>query len=156
MSIIISMLAALLMASVPFSVKAQEVDSYDNYKVACESGAECNDFNVNYDEAQSNDDIAQIRRTRTRRTRTRGSNNKKIYAGGTLGVFFPSEIDDLQIGIISGGTTDLQTVDPGAGFVEVSMVDISSANLLVLTLKFCIWWRCRSLRFFLYLLWVVC
>ena len=115
MNIKISMLAALVVASIPFSVKAQDINGYDNYRVSCEAAAECNNFDVNYEEAQGNDKIAQTRRTRTRRTRS-SANDKKIYVGGTLGIFFPSEIDDFNIGVVSGTTTDLQTVDPGTGF----------------------------------------
>ena len=101
---------AVLLALAPVAVRAQDVDSYENYQVGCNSGAECNDFEVNYQ-----DELAQ--RTRQRRTRrTRRTDDKKIYAGATLGIFFPSEIDDFDIGITSGQTTDLETVDPGTGF----------------------------------------
>lgn len=116
MNIKIGMLAALVLAALPFSVKAQEVNSYDNYRVACESGAECNDFNVDYEQADGSSEISQTRRTRrTRRTRS-SSDFKKIYVGGTLGLFFPSEIEDFRINVTSGDTNDLQSVDPGTGF----------------------------------------
>ena len=108
-----AVLSALLVA-IPVGVRAQDVDTYENYQVACDSGAECNSFDVDYQESDA-DKISQTRRTRTRRTRS-SSIDKKIYAGGTLGIFFPSEIDDFQIGIQSGAVTDLQNVDPGTGF----------------------------------------
>ena len=103
---------AILLALAPIAVRAQDADSnYENYQVGCNSGAECNDFEVNYQQ----DELAQ--RTRERRTRrTRSADDKKIYAGGTIGIFFPSEIDDFDIGIVSGDVTDLETVDPGTGF----------------------------------------
>lgn len=111
MNIKIAILSALLV-TLPVSVRAQDVENYENYKVACDSGAECNSFEVNYQE----DEVAQYpRRTRTRRTRSRGV-DKKIYAGATLGIFFPSQIDDFDINVSSGTVNDLQTVDPGTGF----------------------------------------
>ena len=104
---------AVLLALTPVAVRAQDVDSsYENYQVGCNSGAECNDFEVNYQE----DELAQRTRERRRTRRTRRTDDKKIYAGATVGIFFPSEIDDFDIGITSGQTTDLQTVDPGTGF----------------------------------------
>ena len=101
----------ILLALAPVAVRAQDADSsYENYQVGC-NATECNDFEVNYQE----DEVAQ--RTRNRRTRrTRRTDDKKIYVGGTLGIFFPSEVDDFEIGIVSGETTDLETVDPGTGF----------------------------------------
>ena len=103
---------AILIALAPVAVRAQDADSsYENYQLGCNSGVECNDFEVNYQQ----DELAQ--RTRNRRIRrTRRVDDKKIYAGGTLGIFFPSEVEDFEIGIVSGQTTDLQTVDPGTGF----------------------------------------
>ena len=109
MNIKTTMLAVLL-ALTPVAVRAQDVNSYENYQVGCNSGAECNNFEVNYQ-----DEVAQ--RTRDRRTRrTRTTDDKKIYVGGTLGIFFPSEIEDFNIGIEAGTVSDLQTVDPGTGF----------------------------------------
>ena len=87
-------LSALLIA-IPVGVRAQDVDTYENYQVACDAGAECDSFNVNYIESDS-DKVAQTRRTRTRRTRSSGVDNK-YYAGGNLGVFFPF-IDDTDVG----------------------------------------------------------
>ena len=109
-----AILAGVLVAGLPVAVQAQEVENYDQYQVSCESGVDCNNFEVDYQQSETNDDISQ-RRTRTRRTRS-SSSDKKIYAGGTLGIFFPSEIDDFEVGIISGNISDLQTVDPGTGF----------------------------------------
>lgn len=106
-------LSALLIA-IPVGVRAQDVDTYENYQVGCDSSAECNGFDVNYTESDS-DKVAQTRRTRTRRSRGSGVDNK-YYAGGTLGIFFPSEIDDFDINVSSGIVNDLQTVDPGTGF----------------------------------------
>ena len=86
---------AVLLALAPVAVRAQDIDSYDNYRVGC-SAAVCNDFEVNYRE----DEVAQ--RTRNRRTRrTRRTDDSKYYAGGNLGIFLPG--DDLDVGFGLGG-----------------------------------------------------
>ena len=109
-----TVILSALLVSVPVTVRAQDVDNYENYKVACDSGAECNSFEVNY---QDEDKVAQSRRTRTRIRRTRStSDDTKYYAGATIGVFLPSDIDDFDINVASGNTSILQTVDPGTGF----------------------------------------
>ena len=113
MKIKAAILASALVAGLPVAVKAQDVENYDNYRVSCETGVECKDFDVNY--AQDDRVTQTPRRTRTRRTRS-SSNDKKIYAGATLGIFLPSEIEDFDINISSGDTNDLETVDPGTGF----------------------------------------
>ncbi|MEL6502524.1 MAG: porin family protein [Cyanobacteria bacterium J06623_1] len=82
----ISLLAALVATAFPFAAQAQETNSYESLNVSCNSGAECSDFGVNFQ--QEGEEVAQVRRTRTRRTRRSGSDSK-IYAGGNLGVFFP-------------------------------------------------------------------
>ena len=115
MKIKTAILAAILFAGFPVAAKAQNAESYDNYQVSCQTGAECNDFDVIYQQPEGNEEVAQTpRRTRTRRTRR--SDDKKIYAGATLGIFLPSEIEDYRLQIISGTVTDLQSVDPGTGF----------------------------------------
>lgn len=96
----IGMLAALAALAFPFAAQAQNTNSYESLNVSCESGAECSDFGVNFQEEGNK--VAQTRRTRTRRTRS-SSSDSKAFAGATLGVFFPSEIDD-------------SIIDPGTGF----------------------------------------
>ncbi len=94
MNIKTSILAALVIAVAPAAVQAQETNGYENYKVACESGANCSDFNVDYQQPDSNK-IAQYgseygRTRRTRRTRsTLDSELKKTYVRGNIGVFLP-------------------------------------------------------------------
>lgn len=95
MNVKIAILSVLLVA-IPVGVRAQDVDDYQNYRVSCSSGAECNDFNVNY---QEEDEIAQTRRTRTRRTRS--SSDSKYYLGGNIAPFIPFD-DDLDIGFGGG------------------------------------------------------
>lgn len=115
MNIKTAVLAIILATGLPVAVQAQDVNDYENYRVACDSGAECNDFQVNYEQSDG-DKVAQTRRTRPRRTRS-SSLDSKYYVGGTLGAFFPSEIDDFQVGVVGpGNVTNLETVDPGAGF----------------------------------------
>ena len=84
-----SILAAILVSALPLGAKAQEVNSYENYKVGCESGAECNDYNVDYEITETNSDVAQTRRTR--RTRNTTSRENKFYAGGNIGFYIPGD-----------------------------------------------------------------
>ena len=101
----ISLLATLLVAAFPFAAKAQDTNSYESLKVSCESGAECSDFGVNFQE--EGDKVAQTRRTRTRRTRSGGSVDNKYYVGGNVGLFLPffdaSDIVDYDPGFTFGG-----------------------------------------------------
>jgi len=98
------MLAAVLVACLPFGVKAQNVRDFETYEPNCESIAECGDLNVNSQEAEVNGDIAQTRRTRRTRSRTR-TNDSKFYVGGNIGPFIPfdSEADIGFGGGILGG-----------------------------------------------------
>ena len=133
---------ALLLLSIPAVARAENVEDSQNLQVGCNSGAECNNFDVIYQQNE-NDEIAQ--RTRTRRTRRRGS-DQKIYAGGTLGVFFPSDIDDTIIepdtgfgGSIYGGYkfTDLISADAevvlafgGNDFEDITGADLDGSYTL--------------------------
>ena len=108
MKLKISILAALAAIAFPVAAQAQDTNGYDSLNVSCESGAECSDFGVNFQE--QGDTVAQTRRTRTRRTRS--SNDSKIYVGGTLGLFLPGEIDDYEVEV----EDTFQQVDPGTGF----------------------------------------
>ena len=97
-----AILAAVLLAGMPFAVNAQEVENYDDYKVGCESSADCNDFNVDYEQTETNDELSQ--RTRTRRTRSRRSSFKKIYVTPTLGISILGDGADVGFGgSVSGG-----------------------------------------------------
>lgn len=90
-----AVLAGVLIAGFPIAVGAQEIENYEQYQVGCEAGADCNDFEVNYEQQPtSSEELSQ--RTRTRRTRSRGVDSK-YYAGGNIGAFFPG--DDLDVGI---------------------------------------------------------
>ena len=106
-----TILAGLLVAAFPVAAQAQSIESYEEYQVSCETGANCDNFDVNY-EQQPEDNDAISQRTRTRRTRPRSS-DKKIYLGGTLGVFFAGEFDDLLVVAEDG---NIESVDPGTGF----------------------------------------
>lgn len=99
MKLKISMLAALLLAVFPFTAQAQETNSYESLNVSCESGAECNDFGVNFS-AEGNE-VAQTRRRRTRRTRG-GGLDTRYYTGGNIGLFIPF-VDDNDVGFTFGG-----------------------------------------------------
>ena len=94
MNIKTTLLAALLVLT-PVAVRAQDVDSYDSYRIGCNSGAECNDFEVNYQE----DEVAQ--RTRNRRTRRTRRSDTKYYVGGNIAPFIPFD-GDLDVGFGGG------------------------------------------------------
>lgn len=93
-------LAVILAIGLPVAAQAQDTEGYESLKVSCQSGVECNDFNVNFQE--QGEQIAQTRRTRTRRTRDSSSLDSKYYAGGNLGLFLPF-IEDADVGIDFGG-----------------------------------------------------
>jgi hypothetical protein len=95
-------LAIILATGLPLAAQAQDTKDYESLKVSCQSGVECNNFNVNFPE--QGDQIAQTRRTRTRRTRTSSSSSldSKYYAGGNVGLFVPF-IEDADVGIDFGG-----------------------------------------------------
>lgn len=97
MNIKIGMLVALFVAALPMGVKAQDAKGYNDYRVGCESGADCSDYNVDYEGTEENTDLAQIRRTR----RTRSTSDSKYYAGGNLGVVFLD--GDADVGFSLGG-----------------------------------------------------
>lgn len=116
MNIKTTVLAIILATGFPLAAQAQETNGHESLKVSCQSGGECNNFDVNFQ--GQGDEIAQTgrtRRTRTRRTRS-SSVDSKYYVGGTLGLFFPSEIDDFNVRVTANGNTTLQQVDPGTGF----------------------------------------
>ena len=110
--------AALLSLGLPFAAKA-ETGEDQKYQVSC--GAECSQFNVAQTnsfpvEINTNDaDLAQSQRRRRRVRRTRRTRTRKIYLGGTLGVFFPSELEEFD-GDVVDGLDDSESIDPGTGF----------------------------------------
>lgn len=125
-------LATILATGVPVAVQAQEAGDLQNYQVSCETGAECSNFNVNFE--QEGDRVAQIRRTRTRRTRSR-SVDSKYYAGGNIGLFFPGE-DGFDTGF--GGaakfgynfTKNVAAEIEGLGYFGGSEIDDLGYNVL--------------------------
>ena len=81
--------------SIPFAAQAQNVETYEDYRVSCNATSECNQFDVIYqEEGADNNEIAQRRRTR----RSRESDKKKNYIGVTGGLFFPGGIGDVGFG----------------------------------------------------------
>jgi hypothetical protein len=105
MNIKTTVLAIILATGFPLAAQAQDTKDYESLKVSCQSGVECNDFNVNFQE--QGDEIAQTRRTRrTRRTRDSSSLDSKYYAGGNVGLFLPffgGDTDDANLGFGFGG-----------------------------------------------------
>lgn len=102
-----TILVGLLAACFPVAVQAQNVENHEEYQVSCQASEECSDLNgltVNYQQqSETEKQLAQRTRTLPRRTRRGGSDFKKLYLGGTLGVFSPEELDD---GL---------NIDPGTG-----------------------------------------
>ncbi|MEL6928025.1 MAG: outer membrane beta-barrel protein [Cyanobacteria bacterium J06600_6] len=113
MKLKITILAALAAVAFPLAAQAQDTNSYESLNVSCQSGTECGDFGVNF---QDGEKVAQTRRTRTRRTRRRGSDSK-IYAGGNLGIFFPGE-DGLDAALDLGAKAGYKFSDLIAGEIE--------------------------------------
>lgn len=111
-------LATIIATGIPVAVQAQETDDLQNYQVSCSANSECSDFNVNYE--QEGDKVAQTRRTRTRRTRS-SSSDSKYYAGVTLGLFFPGDIEDSPV---EGGTGFGGSVYGGYNFTEQIGADL--------------------------------
>lgn len=120
MKIKTALLASVLLAGLPIAAQAQSTESYDNYQVSCETGVDCNNFDVKYQQPEADGEVSQ--RTRTRRVRRTSSSRKKVYLGGTLGIIFPGELDEIDVSddvTFSNGDFILENpeaVDPGTGF----------------------------------------
>lgn len=103
-----TIVAVLLALAIPCAVKAETVDveGYQNYQVSCSEESACNNFDVTYEEV--NGDIAQTRRTRSRRSRSGRSKDiqafKNFYTGFSLGLYFGEDLDLGFQGGIFGGT----------------------------------------------------
>jgi len=95
MKIKTALLASVLLAGLPIAAQAQSTESYDNYQVSCETGVDCNNFDVNYEQPEADGEVSQ--RTRTRRVR-RSSDFKKLYIGGTLGLAELGDGADIGFG----------------------------------------------------------
>lgn len=105
-------LATLLSLGLPLAAKAQTQDS-PSYQVSC--NAQCDRFRV----TQNNSfptiaDSYERGQVRDRRgTRGNESLTKRFYGGGTLGVFFVSELDGIEI---IEEDLDIDEIDPETGF----------------------------------------
>jgi len=99
MNIKITTLAIILAMGFPLAAKAQETNNYEDYQVTCDSIAECREFEVNYEQQSEEDNVAQSRRTRSRRTRR--SRDSKFHIGGHLAPFIPFD-DELDVGFGGG------------------------------------------------------
>lgn len=97
MNIKTSILAALFVTTLPLAAQAQNPKDYNNYRVSCQSGADCNDFDPSYEAADGSSEVSQTRRTR--RTRSSRSSDKKLYGGGNLGLAFPGDGADVGFGL---------------------------------------------------------
>ena len=94
------LLATLIALSIPCAAQAQDVE---DYKVSCQTEGTCNTFDVTYEEP--NQEIAQTRRTRTRRTRSSEKTFfKDFYVGGGAGIIFGDGLDLGFQGHVFGGS----------------------------------------------------
>ena len=139
MNIKTAVLAIILATGFPVAAQAQHKNSYESLQVSCQPSAECNNFEVNYQQ----DEVAQFPR-RTRMRRTRSSLDNKYYAGGNLGVFFPFNDNetsdaDADVGFGLGGLFGYRFTENISGELEVSdyfggsNVDDLGYNLLGIT-----------------------
>ena len=87
-----TILAALIALSIPCAVQAQTAKEYQEYQVSCETEAACQDFNVTFEE--TDDRVAQTRRTRSRRSRSSSIEPfQNWYLGTGAGIFFADNAD---------------------------------------------------------------
>ena len=105
-------LAVLLSLGIPFAAKAQSKSP--DYQVSCQD--QCDSLNVSQDNTSvqiaDSYEQGQIPR-RERYSSGNQSLTKRIYAGGTLGVFFVSELDGIEI---IEQDLDIDAIDPNTGF----------------------------------------
>lgn len=107
-------LTALLSIGFPLAVKAETGTELETISF-CD--IECSQLNVsqtnNFPVQLVEDDSKVAQRTRIRRTR-RGSDLKRLYLGGTLGLFFPGTFDDFPE--VNNEDGDGESIDFGTGF----------------------------------------
>ena len=123
-------LATILATGIPVAVQAQETNDIQNYQVSCNANSECSNFKVNYE--TEGDQVAQTRRTRTRRTRS-SSVDSKYYVGGNLGLYFPSDVDTGFGGAAKFGynfTENASAEIEGLGLFGGTDIDDANYNVL--------------------------
>ena len=104
-------LATLFSLGLPLAAKA-ESQNHNFERISCD--ARCNDFSVvQHDTAPTVADSYDLGQERTRSYRGNESLTKRIYAGGTLGIFFVSELDGIEI---IEEDLDIDAIDPNTGF----------------------------------------
>ncbi|MCC0177561.1 porin family protein [Waterburya agarophytonicola K14] len=105
-------LAVLLSWGIPLAAKAESQDNSD-YQVSCQS--QCDRFKLSQNNTfpQIADSYDGGQTPRGRSLRGNPSLTKRIYAGGTLGIFFVSELDGIEI---IEQDLDIDAIDPNTGF----------------------------------------
>ncbi|MEM7591846.1 MAG: outer membrane beta-barrel protein [Cyanobacteria bacterium P01_A01_bin.83] len=94
-------LGIVLATGIPIAAQAQDADKHES-QLGCTS-IECSNLNANYEqnyEQSSDNEVAQTRRTRTRRTR-RSTPDSKFRIGGHLAPFIPFD-GELDVGFGGG------------------------------------------------------
>lgn len=125
-----TLLATLLAVSIPCAVQAQESTDYQNYKISCQAETTCNQFDVVYEDAES--ELAQTRRTR----RTR-SNDIKIFqnwfGGFGVGLLFGDGLDLGFQSSVFGATRFNEWVAAEAevtfGIAQTEDIDIGAVTI---------------------------
>jgi hypothetical protein len=108
-------LAVILSWGIPLAAKAQSKNPAA-YPTSCDS--QCDRLKVSQNNTTSNIEVADDYDTgQTPRSERYSNGNqsltKKIYAGGTLGAFFVSELDGIEI---IEEDLDVDAIDPDTGF----------------------------------------
>ncbi len=131
-------LAVAVVLGLSQGAKAEDTKIYETLQVSCNPFAKSNvdaQCSSNLDIKPEAEQIAQ-RRGRRRKSRVEG-----YYAGGSLGIFFPSDIDDLETnnafgGSIFGGikfskyfSTDIEVFAATGDFEDVEVEDADSIEL---------------------------
>lgn len=106
------MLAILLSCGIPLAAKAESPEN-SNARLSCEGQCESLNLSQNNSLTQIADSFDEGRDLRRSSVGGNRSLTKRIYAGGTLGVFFVSELDGIEI---IEEDLDLDAIDPNTGF----------------------------------------
>lgn len=104
--------------------KAENNQSNQNTQAACETDCSTqanNQISQKIVDTPVNFDLAQ------RERRTRASDLKKIYLGGTVGLFLPSESDEFTL---DNSDFDFDSIDPDSGFGGSGYIGYKFNNFL--------------------------
>ena len=134
MRISTAIVAILIGCGICLPAKAEAKTKSLPGEIACD--AQCSKFKVTQTKNAPVETIAQdLKLTqRTSQRRTRGDSLKKIYLGGTVGFFLPSDLDDFEIDNedFDFDSIDTETGFGGSAYVGYKFNSFLSADLEVL------------------------